>query len=459
MGTLTLYILEWAFGLMLMLAVYKLLLSGTTFHRFNRLILLGILTVSALIPTLRIEVESNPIAINDSRFAYHIERVDTLTLSGQGLVYVEESPHEGTSATTPFAAETNDYWPLLLVATYVCYLAFFFTAWVRSTLKMLRFLRRCRRHRIGRWIRLCVHHLPYGPFNWMNCIVLSEEEKRYGHNIAMLHELAHVRCLHFVDLIVVNLCALANPACWLLLRELKMVHEYEADTQVLARERINPIHYQLQLIRLSVGDEAYSLASTLNFDLKQRIAMMKRETSNPWRRACVFLLVPVAGIVALACGKGTADSHTGDDFCIEGAWIAKEVVYTEGTVDYWNYNNYRRYKFIHSDGTFCVTQIVADSLGKTYNMAHCMGTYEYREGRYIEHYTNGTSLDLQLSILGRDSCTTVYQGITERWVRATGLTPEQEHVIVSDIKRQLTPSDPDGKMNAALHAALKSNRR
>ncbi len=42
MGTLTLYILEWAFGLILMLAAYKLLLGGTTFHRFNRMVLLGI---------------------------------------------------------------------------------------------------------------------------------------------------------------------------------------------------------------------------------------------------------------------------------------------------------------------------------------------------------------------------------------------------------------------------------
>ena len=100
MGTLTLYIIEWAFGLMLMLAVYKLLLSGTTFHRFNRAVLLTILGISALLPTLHIEVEDNPIAIHNTNFAHHIERVDTLALTDQGLAFVEVNEAKGTTTTT-----------------------------------------------------------------------------------------------------------------------------------------------------------------------------------------------------------------------------------------------------------------------------------------------------------------------------------------------------------------------
>ena len=459
MGTLTLYIIEWAFGLMLMLAVYKLLLSGTTFHRFNRAVLLTILGISALLPTLHIEVEDNPIAIHNTNFAHHIERVDTLALTDQGLAFVEVNEAKGTTTKTPLATDTTNYWPLLLVSIYVCYLAFFFTNWVRSTLKMLRFLRRCRHRHIGRWIRLCVHNLPYGPFNWMNYIVLSETEKRYSHNIAMLHELAHVRQLHFIDLIIVNFCALVNPVCWLLLKELKTVHEYEADSLVLSREHINPTNYQLQLIRLSVGDEAYALASTLNFNLKNRIIMMKRPNSNSWRKVCVLLLLPVAILVMLACGKSNKNDNLqagNEEFNIVGAWIAEGVTWGNQHSDYMATDQYRRYKFILPDSTFCVTQLYVDS-SKVHNYAHCVGRYEFNDATSTEIYTNGTSLDLQLSVIDANRCTTIYQGVTEKWIRATGLTPEQEQIIINDIKRQLIVTD--NSMAEALNAAIRSNSR
>lgn len=457
MGTLTLYILEWAFGLILMLAAYKLLLGGTTFHRFNRMVLLGILYLSALPPALHIEMESNPIAIHDSHFAHHIERMDTLALTKQGLAFVETDETMETTTITPLSADANTYWPLLLVGAYVCYLAFFFTSWVRSTLKMFRFLHRCRRHRIGRWIQLCVHSLPYGAFNWMNCIVLAEEEKRYSHNIAMLHELAHVRNLHFVDLIVVNLCALINPACWLLLRELKTVHEYEADALILARERINSTHYQLQLIRLSVGNEAYSLASTLNFNLKKRLIMMKRKASNPWRRVCVFLFIPIAGFIILACGTTTAHNHA---FDIIGTWRLKGESFANESpmkLESLQDNYYRRMKFILPDNTFFyIIQIISDS-ADVHNYVHSIGTYEYQNGKYVEHYTNGTCLDMQMRIVNPDSYTNIREGITETWERITDVKPEYVENLLSDIKRQ--PSAPNKEIGEALNAFMKSHAK
>ena len=64
MGSFVIYILEWALCLSAFLLLYKMCFSGSTFHRFNRLFLLGSVVVSALLPLIHITTseEMEPIA-------------------------------------------------------------------------------------------------------------------------------------------------------------------------------------------------------------------------------------------------------------------------------------------------------------------------------------------------------------------------------------------------------------
>jgi len=54
MGSFVVYVLEWALCLSAFLLLYKMCFSGSTFHRFNRLFLLGSVVVSALLPLIHI---------------------------------------------------------------------------------------------------------------------------------------------------------------------------------------------------------------------------------------------------------------------------------------------------------------------------------------------------------------------------------------------------------------------
>ena len=56
MGNIVLFIIEWAFALLVLLAVYKAVLSGTTLHRFNRFYLLGATLLSALLPLVHVTI-------------------------------------------------------------------------------------------------------------------------------------------------------------------------------------------------------------------------------------------------------------------------------------------------------------------------------------------------------------------------------------------------------------------
>ena len=86
---------------------------------------------------------------------------------------------------------------------------------------------------------------------------------------------------------------------WLLRRELRDIHEYEADEAVIS-SGIDAKSYQLLLIRKAVGGRWYSIANSFNHSkLKNRITMMLRKKSSRWTGARVLLLLP---LTALALG-------------------------------------------------------------------------------------------------------------------------------------------------------------
>jgi len=94
-----------------------------------------------------------------------------------------------------------------------------------------------------------------------------------------------------------------NPAAWLLKRELKDIHEYQADKGVLA-QGIDATKYQLLLVKKAVGSSLYTLANSFNHSkIKKRITMMLKGKSNNWARLKLLLLVPVGLIVLNAFAR------------------------------------------------------------------------------------------------------------------------------------------------------------
>lgn len=296
----------------LLLAVYKIFLSGTTFHRFNRFLLLGFLALSAVLPLCHIETEHTDIAIANTEF---VRTIEALQESHVAAVVTDVDAVQYPVQTVSEELNTP-VWPYLLVGIYLMYVLIILSGWVRSTVKMKRFLRSCRRYRLGRWVRLAVHKNLFGPFNWMNYIVVPDEERNLHSDVAVCHEMAHVRCLHCIDLVVVGVCALVNPVAWLLLRELKALHEYEADDHVLRSGRLEAKTYQTLLIKKTVGAEAYALASCLNFNLKNRIIMMKKEQTNGWRKAWLLAVIPAAGVALAVFAKPASEADKSVDICL-----------------------------------------------------------------------------------------------------------------------------------------------
>ena len=79
-------------------------------------------------------------------------------------------------------------------------------------------------------------------------IVISSHEEGFGRRASIRHELSHILLLHHIDLLLTMICVIINPVCWLVMKEIKIVHEYEADDEVINYYRIQCRDYQRLLI-------------------------------------------------------------------------------------------------------------------------------------------------------------------------------------------------------------------
>ena len=308
MGSIVLYIIEWAFALLILLAIYKAAFSGTTFYRFNRFYLLGATLLSALLPLVHITIpDSNPLvsslSIDETEFAQE--------LSGT-FMFIEEPEFIVTDNPTA-GQHKSRLWAVMLVCAYVAYVLTLFTGWTRSIIRTRKFLSGKPRRRLSRTVWLVSHDEAYGPFSWLNYIVISDTENGFARRAGIRHEFSHIRLMHSIDLVILLACTTVNPVCWLVLQEIKIVHEYEADDQVINRYGIHDQDYQRLLLIKAVGAEAYALASTFNLNIKKRIIMMNKNKTRKRRLIWLLLLIPLLGVTSVLFARTEEAVNPDDD--------------------------------------------------------------------------------------------------------------------------------------------------
>ena len=294
MGTFFVYILKSSVCLALFYLFYRLLLSKETFHRFNRVALLGILFLSLLIPLLEVTT------------AQPTEMAHTM-LTLEQLLAIVDFYSQDTVAVSP--VEVKEITLSGIQITLVIYLAgivFFACRNIYSLIRLFLLLRSGRKEIFHSGIRLIIHNKEIAPFSWMKYIVISEADLEENGREILIHETAHISNHHSVDLLVADLCIFFqwfNPASWLLKQELQNIHEYEADETVI-KEGVDAKQYQLLLIKKAVGTRLYSMANSFNHStLKKRITMMLKEKSNPWARLKYLYVLPLAAIAVTAFAR------------------------------------------------------------------------------------------------------------------------------------------------------------
>ena len=281
MGTFFVYILKSAFCLALFYLFYRLLLSKETFHRFNRVALLGLLVASCVVPLIQVGAEG-------------ANEINRQFLSLEEMLLMAEPMDE---VGTEILAIPTWGWKEVLLLLYIIGIVFFLIRNLWSLGRMIGLIDGCRKEKMDDGILLFTHRKEIAPFSWMKCIVLSEKDLEEGGEAILTHERAHIANRHSWDLLLADVCVFFqwfNPAAWLLKQELQNIHEYEADEWVI-NQGIDAKKYQLLLIKKAVGTRLYSMANSLNHSsLKKRITMMIKKKSNPWARLKYLYILPLA---------------------------------------------------------------------------------------------------------------------------------------------------------------------
>lgn len=149
------------------------------------------------------------------------------------------------------------------------------------------------------------------PFSFFHWVVIGTRNLTTGElDCVLSHEQLHVRQHHTLDILYMRiLCCVAwfNPLSWMMLHELRTVHEYMADNEVLHTHGHRGYLELLYREALGIG---YSKI-TNNFqciNIKNRINMMKKQRSRfgAWKLTAV---VPVAlWLLMVGCQPAAAQS-------------------------------------------------------------------------------------------------------------------------------------------------------
>lgn len=278
---------------------YRLFLRGETFHRLNRIVLLVSLILSLLLPLFDV---SEWFATAGQNRALPLTE---LTVSLQELVVEQKtaalSDHNGmTVSVVLFGIYLTGVVLLLLKNLFVF-------------VYLNRLLKRCRREQTADGQVYYRYPDQIGPFSWLGRVVLSSADDGALTSCILAHERAHVQLGHSLDLVLVELFLCFqwfNPAAWWLKKDLRLVHEYEADRYVLS-SGFDACTYQLLLIRKSVGPKLYNMVHSFNnYSLKKRITMMMKRKSKFWTQAKCLYVLPLGGFVLslFACTDGKKPS-------------------------------------------------------------------------------------------------------------------------------------------------------
>jgi hypothetical protein len=253
--------------------------------------LVSIMFVSLITPLFHITTD-NPSLISEE---FHM--VQTL---------IEETP---TTVLAP--AEGNiPTWMDLLTWIYLAGVTVMTIITIAQIISLVRFMSGGLRHTDSQENTVILHNCEFPPFSIFRYIVMSVKDYEQHSQYILSHEQEHIRLGHTYDILllqVVKIIQWFNLFIWFVGRDLKSVHEYEAD-QAVINQGIDAKSYQQILVTKVVGNRLQPFTNNLNHgSLKKRITMMYKKKSSRWLMLKSLCAIPAMALAinAFATPEGT----------------------------------------------------------------------------------------------------------------------------------------------------------
>lgn len=278
-------------ALALLYACIVPLLEKETFHRLNRILILGCLIMSFAIPLVHFTGRTNP----------------TVDMVRQAVLLPEVLINGNANEQSVWS------WADIIICIYIIGIVAIFSMTVVQTVRLTKWLRQCEHITDNRGNTIVLTDCATSPFCLFHYIVMSRDDYANNRSFILTHEQEHIRLRHYIDLIILQ-CAIIvqwfNPFVWLIGKNLKAIHEFEVDEAVL-NKGIDATQYQKFLVVKAVGNRLQPFANNLNKEsLKRRIIMMNQKRSNRWMMLKALLVIPVATLAVSVFANGKNVSET-----------------------------------------------------------------------------------------------------------------------------------------------------
>ena len=310
------FLLKSAILLSVLYECFFVLLSHETFHRFNRGVLLAILGSSLVLPAWQITLDMSRLVpewvlhLGDTRITETENNIAEAQARTPGSTEERHRPYMAPdnrehighvpAPSTPFP------WHTVLYILYFLGIAWHLFSVLRQILAFRHDVRHGIKTRDKYGNSIIIRGGNFAPYSFFRHIVMSAKDYENSRHPILTHEQAHIRLGHSWDILLLeSVCTLQwfNPLVWMLARDLRAVHEYEADKAVLDLG-IDATRYQQLLVIKAFGTRLQSVTNSLSHgSLKDRIIMMKKTKSSGLLMLKGLFLPLFMGIAVVAFAK------------------------------------------------------------------------------------------------------------------------------------------------------------
>jgi beta-lactamase regulating signal transducer with metallopeptidase domain len=301
MNSWLLFLLKSTLILSLLYSFFRLIMRKETFFKLSRIALLFIVLASVIIPFIYLPQSIHPIVPIKFEPIFQSNSINEKPVQIDEIPSAIQSSVPASDTTQPIVFSTKTIVLFIyLTGVFISLLLFFY-----SIGSVFLLIRKSRKTDLN-GIHLMIVNDDIQPFSFRRRILISQHDYNTNSEPILTHELSHIRQGHFYDLMLMELVKIIywfNPLVYQMDRDLKEIHEFQADENTL-NSGIDATKYQLLIIQKCVGPQRFALANSFNnCQIKKRITMMnKSKTSKAWCwKVATFL--PLLALLLMAFGK------------------------------------------------------------------------------------------------------------------------------------------------------------
>jgi len=328
---------DWSYGFFSLVASalfflgYWLLMRNEKRHQMVRFYLLSTLALSMLLPLVHIRVTSSAAVVEEASAQHNATDPEVIiTWNGETVQPLQADRTEIATPTTPgkdgmekMTLDSPKVNPLHTLVVLI-YLA-------GAAVMLLLFV-----VRIGR-LGLRLRRLDFTPqdgyrlalvegdqpaFSFFKRVVIGKDHFSQS-EIEQLtgHELVHVRQCHSLDVLfceVLKVLCWFNPFVWLYARELKRVHEFQADELMMAAD--GAASYAELLYHQLSGHNYSPIGNNFDYRITQKRIKMMKTTKKRFGSLSLLVVLPVVALLLFAnCRQQTG---------LDGTYYVSNMVLT-----------------------------------------------------------------------------------------------------------------------------------